>query len=607
MNAYLTIHCQRSQRYISFKMLAIFLILCLSVLSFFPTTDTSSQVHAAGTVFSNASTVESGVKALFQNAFNNMLCKPDGSQPVPEIEFTVSGVEAAKVFLETDAHGNIAYDPGSDSKFTAKSTLTSFFEEQIISMTNNNYNAYARFALKSYEVSIGMSYYVNNSNVVTDMDLFISYNLIWHDGNNPLGARNAVIADVHQFLNSTAYTSKTTDYDKMKAINSYICNRFQYDYRLFIEAEKDQAIYSAYKMITDTGGIGGYPRGVCQAYSMYGYIMLKEAGYPAVTIDGNAGGGLHAWNMVQIGANWYHNDYTWDDPIDGGLQRQKGAGTVSVNYLLRSDSEIDINHTWKKTQNGYTYPVATAKWGGTPTIINVTQPNPEPTSTPVPSVPPTIPITATPTSSVSSKPASSSQSYSKSSSVSTSSAASSKGGASSGQSANITIKQSVQSGSQGDQPALSTGSSSEAQTMTITGKLLDGNEKPVPGRILELFSTGQTVITDEEGNYTFQHVKTGSYKIYLRDENGKEIAELPIIITPGNKTAQANGSVQVSGNHLVMDLSFSNNKLAIHSISSSRFMLDRNTLIGIAAATAGVLLILVLIYLFRKKKEKDWN
>ncbi|MHB1483856.1 MAG: transglutaminase domain-containing protein [Saccharofermentanales bacterium] len=394
--------------------LSIFIIFIITFLSY-----PSVKSYAAIPAFSNAATIESDVRALFQTSFDNM---------ASSVEFKIDGVAASKKFFQSDQAGNIISEPG----FSTTPLFQTLFEKQLIDMKPGNYNAYTRFALQSYVIDIDpINYSESSPGIINSITSTVKYTLKWHDGAYPLSGRNDVINHAKAFLNSPEYTTKTTEYGQLKAINKYICDTFQYDYRLFVEGPT-AVIYTAYNMINDFDAIGGYKRGVCQAYSMYGYIMLKEAGFNAITVEGTAGGGAHAWNMAQVGANWYHIDFTWDDPISVNnplpyVKRQKGAGNSSENYLLRSDAEISINHAWTKIQSGYTYPLSTSKWNGTPTIIDITQP-PVPTSTKAPTptkiAVPTLTPTRKITSAVSSRIASSSQGSSQGSSSAVSAQAS---------------------------------------------------------------------------------------------------------------------------------------------------------------------------------------
>jgi len=572
--------------------ISITLAISLFAVSFF--TFSTIKVSAATPTFTDVTTVEFDIKNLIQTAYDSMSST---------VSFVINGVPIAKNFLVTDQSGNIK------KPFETKPIFQALPDQQIIDMKTTNYNAYTRFALKSYGINIGMSYTEING-IINGIQITVTYSFTWHDGPSALAGRDAVIDHANTFLNSSEYTSKTSDYEKLKAINNYICNTFQYDYRLFVPAEASAVIYTAYKMITDTGAIGGYQRGMCQAYAMYGYIMLKQAGFEAITIDGTAptsNPGPHAWNMVKIGGNWYHIDFTWDDPVSGGnpapyITRQNGAGSVSENYLLRSDTELKINHAWSAIQNGYTYPIASAKWTGTPTIVNVTLP-PAPTVKPT-AVPTIKVISSQPNNSVgtSSQPNNSTGTSSQPiNSVDTTSESS--------KSAEITIVPIGESPTADDKPTENETYSGELNTLDgldISGQLVDKDGNPLPNIVIELYNTSLTSTTDSNGKYKFDDIKAGKYKIYIHDSNGSIISELPIEISSVDTTQLSEGTITVKGSTLVMNLMLDGNVLTIRSISSPIFQMTSQTWLLLIIIAGVVLLVLILISLRGKSRHQDF-
>ena len=105
-----------------------------------------------------------------------------------------------------------------------------------------------------------------------------------------------------------------SDVDKVKAINKYIVDRYEYDYSL--------ASNNAYKALT----IG---KSTCQGYAMTAYKMFKLAGIENRIITGTLSGVAHGWNLVKVNGNWYHIDITNND------------STRDINrFSLKSDSYL---------------------------------------------------------------------------------------------------------------------------------------------------------------------------------------------------------------------------------------------------------------------------
>jgi len=589
---------------ISFISVTITLILTFLMLFSFPVL----EVTAAERTFTNATTAEADIKAFIQTELDKM-----SSNIIVKTE----GVEIAKLFLETDSSGKIL------EPINFKNTYVKIFSNQIRDLNPpyfDSYNSYTYLALAGWNISASLSY-SKRGNEINQVSITIEYNLNWRDGSNALAARNAVTTHAKNFLNSSGYKSKTTDDEKLKAINEYICRTFQYDYRLFIPGEKNSVIYSAYQMINDTGSTGRhsldtgkYPRGVCQAYAMYGYIMLREAGYTNIAIEGNkdpnSGQNTHVWNLIRIGDFWYHMDFTWNDPVrekppGSGFFIQDGEGIVSLNYFLRSDEEMRKNHDWDEVR----YPASTQKWEGVPEMIEENPPpvappvvilDPEPTKSTSPSPTPIPTVKVTPTIAPSSSQSSSSddednKSQSESE-ISEDKSQSPKDETSSDLPTATPVPISMVPNDSNISSILS-----EEKTVTISGFLYDGEDEPLSGMLIELFATSMTRRTTAKGYFEFKGVKVGNYKIYLKDNQGNELAELPVVISFGDITEYDSGEITVKGGKLDMNLVYEDGKLSIKCVSSPDPLITIPRIIGIVA----VLLVLVafLAIVFRKKEK----
>lgn len=95
--------------------------------------------------------------------------------------------------------------------------------------------------------------------------------------------------------------------------------------------------FTAYEALTEG-------KTVCQGYALLVHAMLIEAGIPGQIIEGEAGGTLHAWNLVQLDGSWYHLDATWDDPLPNR------DGQIRYTYYLRTDEEMRGDHIWTAEQ-----------------------------------------------------------------------------------------------------------------------------------------------------------------------------------------------------------------------------------------------------------------
>lgn len=111
-----------------------------------------------------------------------------------------------------------------------------------------------------------------------------------------------------------------SDYDKVKAINEYIINRYEYDHNL-----KSLSVYSA---LTTS-------EAVCQGYAMTAYKMFNYAGIENRIIVGTARGTSHSWNLVKVDGNWYQIDITNND-----------SGNPYKYFLVNDQVLINNNYIW---------------------------------------------------------------------------------------------------------------------------------------------------------------------------------------------------------------------------------------------------------------------
>jgi hypothetical protein len=133
------------------------------------------------------------------------------------------------------------------------------------------------------------------------------------------------------------FTSKTSDYKKIKYIYDYIIKNTVY-------TESGSFSHYAYGAMCDG-------EAVCEGYaSAFSYLCMK-AGITAVNIKGEADGVAHMWNKVLCSGKWYCLDATWDDPVTNY------RGYAEYSYFLISDELMDLTHT--QESSGFDLPAAT--------------------------------------------------------------------------------------------------------------------------------------------------------------------------------------------------------------------------------------------------------
>ena len=115
---------------------------------------------------------------------------------------------------------------------------------------------------------------------------------------------------------------------QVKYAHDYLTSTIDYDYN----AVYNQCAYSA--VVNH--------RSVCAGYSRaFQYMMQKmdvRCAFIAGTCTTSQGSGGHAWNIVELGSEFYAMDVTWDDPIGAS------AGKYYYNYFNVTDSALAKDH-----------------------------------------------------------------------------------------------------------------------------------------------------------------------------------------------------------------------------------------------------------------------
>ena len=124
-------------------------------------------------------------------------------------------------------------------------------------------------------------------------------------------------------------TDDMTDYEKELAIHDYIVENCEYGYT---DYEREYA-YRAYGVLVQG-------KAVCNGYAEAMALLLSCAGIENSIVTGEAGGELHAWNIVNLDGEWYQVDATWNDPLpDRG-------NFVGHTYFNVTDDVLDDTHVW---------------------------------------------------------------------------------------------------------------------------------------------------------------------------------------------------------------------------------------------------------------------
>ncbi len=201
-------------------------------------------------------------------------------------------------------------------------------------------------------------------------ELTVTYSFVWGESKQ----ESKTVEDYCLEKVGEIISNGMTDYQKIKAIYSFMAKEFSYATEELENNEPD--IYYASYMVKNK-------KGVCQAYSALFLKLMEAAGLKdsvrAVRHDSYSKGVGHAWNLVKLDGSWYHVDITWDDI----------GKTAADSYFLKSDAVFKKDHSWRDNF----YPAATKNYNpneaqsSTPPVISTPTGSTPPSSTPTESKP----------------------------------------------------------------------------------------------------------------------------------------------------------------------------------------------------------------------------
>lgn len=128
-----------------------------------------------------------------------------------------------------------------------------------------------------------------------------------------------------------------SDYEKALFLHDYLAAYCDYDHTL--------SKFTAYEMVT-TGDA------VCDGYSAMYSMLLNRLGVRSTKVISRTLN--HAWNLVELGGEWYHVDVTFDDSFHYGH-----PGLVSHDFFLKTSDEMNAN---QHTASDYKFLCGTAAY-----------------------------------------------------------------------------------------------------------------------------------------------------------------------------------------------------------------------------------------------------
>ncbi len=128
----------------------------------------------------------------------------------------------------------------------------------------------------------------------------------------------------------------TTDYDKARAIYTWVADNIYYDMPAFRTGNNTAAGNPNTVMETK--------RAVCAGYAQVLSIMMRMAGIPTLYTTGDCSGIGHAWNIACIDGTWCYIDATWGsgNVFDNDTYTK---GNVNYQYFATTSQFISASRT----------------------------------------------------------------------------------------------------------------------------------------------------------------------------------------------------------------------------------------------------------------------
>ena len=133
-------------------------------------------------------------------------------------------------------------------------------------------------------------------------------------------------------LSETLFAQDMPDYEKALIAHDYLVDSCRYDMADLTVMEWENHI--AYGALAEGSC-------VCQGYAEAFKLLMEAAGVECITVTGEAGGGSHMWNCVQLGGQWYMMDLTWDDPV-----MDDGSDVKLYDYFNITSAQLAQDHQW---------------------------------------------------------------------------------------------------------------------------------------------------------------------------------------------------------------------------------------------------------------------
>ena len=138
-----------------------------------------------------------------------------------------------------------------------------------------------------------------------------------------------------------------------------------------------------------------------------------------------------------------------------------------------------------------------------------------------------------------------------------------------------------------------TGNVDTIDGVNVITHIVNADNRGLSGHTVEIHSTPQTATTDQSGYASFSDIDFGNHTIYLKNNDGKELASKEIALVSGDATSLSGSSITaVKGSTVTVNLKYENGTLKLMSVQSG----DQSVPTG-DATNMGLWLILLVLAL----------
>lgn len=283
-------------------------------------------VISADRINSGAQMLSSSIPSSVQKTHNSKVYYGDGKELYNQIRKAFDA-RAEKCSVRYFGKGPY-YFSASVSNEINRMIKNSMRDELSVSSTDGDY-AQWNYSNVGYEYR----YESDKSGYYFDITLSIDYYNSASEEKQVDSAVNSIVTRIRKM--------NMSDYDTLKYIHDYICDRTTYSYKAYYDSGRYETAYTAYGALVDD-------ECVCQGYANAFYRICKELGYKVRIVNSDPYRGCHGWNMVMLDGRYYFVDLTWDDEIrdDEDINEMfKGNSyyyfLVDYETLMSMDDDMD--------------------------------------------------------------------------------------------------------------------------------------------------------------------------------------------------------------------------------------------------------------------------